>query len=1624
MAIGRISGSMLKSNLTRNGVDLAFETNILYLDVTNARVGIGTSSPSTALQVEGTTTTTGLVAGGLTYPTYDGSNGQVMTTNGSGVLGFTSLSEFTGITFVGDDSTGSTINTAETLKFAGGTNITTAVVNDTVTITGPDLTSYAQKTDTALNIVGDDSTGTAITIGETFKIAGASNITTAVSGDTITITGPNLSSYLTNSTITVVGDDSTGTTLNTGETIKIAGTQNISTAVSGDTLTITGPNLSGYLTSVPKDIDVNSISSGDSSAIQINDAVNVSGTFHSATIVTNDLISEDSTAINVLDGLNVSGTLTANTAVINNINTADSSDIHINGAFVNFAGGGTVLFDNQATLNNLADVEITSPVVDQFLRYNGTHWVNGAGAVASAGAGVTYFLTADSVTATGANNAIPIYTIQNQPGTLGESTITSPINNTTAIIAAWVSTSALNRTTWQGGNWQTANYCYVDLATGTTTINDVFYTVRPYTAGTIAITGTGTSRTATASAGTPFATAAIDASATNTTASYLQTPQGLYQITARTSDTVVTITTPSGYSNEGSVSTGKVWKKYFAMPTAEINQTVVAQWDTYTTQQALVTEATMSLGMIAFGVTTSNRTVYFVHDGVNHASNFDTPFSTLHSDLPGLQGGQANEFYHLTSAEYTGTGTGNFVRASGATLSNPHITGSLHVNTIDSEDSTTIEINSGVDVNGTLLAPTFITNNISSSDSTAVQIDDGLNVSGTLTANSTLNARTIVTNDISSGDSTAVQINDAVNVSGVITGGSNVIASQNLISNNSSGDEGGEILLAKPQTNSTIAGTGVTLDIWQNRLRFFEQGGSARGYYVDITEADAGVGSKLATKAYVDGQIVASGSGTVTSITAGTGLTGGTITTTGTISLDFSTVVAQVVGDDSTGTSLSVGETIKIAGGNNISTAVSGDTVTITGSKDINVNSITSTDSTAIQINDAVNVSGTLTSPTVVTNNISSENSTAIEINDGLNVSGTLTANTIQTNELSSTESTAIQVNDSLNASGTITAASFVTHGASGNITGVNNIEVNQISSNDSTAVQVADGMNVSGTLTAPTFVTNDISSNDSTAIQINDGLNVRGNLTATGLVANGITYPTTDGSIGQVLVTNGSGVLSFTSLSGFTGITFVGDDSTGSTINTAETLKFTGASGITTAVVNDTVTITGPDLSSYLTNSTITVVGDDSTGTTLNTGETIKIAGASNITTAVSGDTLTITGPNLTNYTQKTDKAITIVGDDSTGTDVTIGETFKIAGTSNITTVVSGDTLTITGSKDIDINSISSSDSSAIQVNDSLNSSGTITAANFVTNGTSGYITGVNTLEVNEISSNDSTAVQINDGLNVRGNLTATGLVANGITYPNTDGSTGQVLVTNGSGVLSFTSLSTFTGITFVGDDSSGSTINTAETLKFVGATGITTAVVNDTVTITGPDLSGYLTSVPKIIDINEISSSDSSAIQINDAVNIAGILSVGGNVISNVSDPVANQDAATKNYVDTQLSGVSTSFYVEDGTSTITTIDSGDTLRIIGSGGITTAVSGDTLTITGANQAQGITFFDDASTSTAIPDGGALQITSGEGISTSILGNVITITNTSTQLEIDGGSAYSVYNAISEALIDGGTA
>ena len=60
--VGRISGPLLFANLERNGVDLAFETDLIYLDVSAGKIGINNSSPSNEIRILDTTRTVSLIA--------------------------------------------------------------------------------------------------------------------------------------------------------------------------------------------------------------------------------------------------------------------------------------------------------------------------------------------------------------------------------------------------------------------------------------------------------------------------------------------------------------------------------------------------------------------------------------------------------------------------------------------------------------------------------------------------------------------------------------------------------------------------------------------------------------------------------------------------------------------------------------------------------------------------------------------------------------------------------------------------------------------------------------------------------------------------------------------------------------------------------------------------------------------------------------------------------------------------------------------------------------------------------------------------------------------------------------------------------------------------------------------------------------------------------------------------------------------------------------------------------------------------------------------------------------------------------------------------------------------------
>ena len=145
-----------------------------------------------------------------------------------------------------------------------------------------------------------------------------------------------------------------------------------------------------------------------------------------------------------------------------------------------------------------------------------------------------------------------------------------------------------------------------------------------------------------------------------------------------------------------------------------------------------------------------------------------------------------------------------------------------------------------------------------------------------------------------------------------------------------------------------------------------------------------------------------------------------------------------------------------------------------------------------------------------------------------------------------------------------------------------------------------------------------------------------------------------------------------------------ISDGTTSTDIEAGETITFSGAS-----VSGNTVTVP--------TGAGMTIVGDDSTGTLINGGETLKIAGGSNVTTAMSGDTLTITASGGSG----TVGDLTIIG--STITSPTNAElTFEPNSTGNILAIVEKFTI----GADTDFTDITTTSGSAMRLSTNNNTS------------------------------------------------------------------------------------------------------------------------------------------------------------------------------------------------------------------------------------------------------------------------------------------------------------------------------
>ena len=134
--------------------------------------------------------------------------------------------------------TGTTTASAatDTLIIAGGTNIATAITGDTVTInmTG----SLGDANQNAYGVIGSDSGNkTAGSTTATINLVGGTGISTAVSGDDLTITNdsPNVIQEVFR---TVTGDSGTTTAALSTSTLNVAGGQGVTTVATSNTLTV------------------------------------------------------------------------------------------------------------------------------------------------------------------------------------------------------------------------------------------------------------------------------------------------------------------------------------------------------------------------------------------------------------------------------------------------------------------------------------------------------------------------------------------------------------------------------------------------------------------------------------------------------------------------------------------------------------------------------------------------------------------------------------------------------------------------------------------------------------------------------------------------------------------------------------------------------------------------------------------------------------------------------------------------------------------------------------------------------------------------------------------------------------------------------------------------------------------------------------------------------------------------------------------------------------------------------------------------------------------------------------------------------------------------------------------
>jgi len=258
MSISRVAGQMLNSNLQRDGVDLAIDTNLLYIDVGNNRVGVNTATPGVDLDVNGNIRARNLTASQQITAVGNATLGNVNTAGvvtatgnitGGNVIAIANIVGTTGMFANGNTVIGTGISTtgnvtANSGVFAGGNTVIASNVTTTGNISGSDV-----------SVSGNVIAGTGVTVGN-IRIPVSGNITVG-NVNIVDLANPvantdaatkyyvdtNISNAANNVNFTVSDGTNTQQIFN-GDTLRFSGTANQTTVTVSavDSVTIGLPN--------------------------------------------------------------------------------------------------------------------------------------------------------------------------------------------------------------------------------------------------------------------------------------------------------------------------------------------------------------------------------------------------------------------------------------------------------------------------------------------------------------------------------------------------------------------------------------------------------------------------------------------------------------------------------------------------------------------------------------------------------------------------------------------------------------------------------------------------------------------------------------------------------------------------------------------------------------------------------------------------------------------------------------------------------------------------------------------------------------------------------------------------------------------------------------------------------------------------------------------------------------------------------------------------------------------------------------------------------------------------------------------------------------------------------------